>query len=161
LYSVLLRHHGHPVQKLQVIAILRDWSRMEAKRNRDYPQAQVVNVDIPLWEPEKALALMRERVILHQQARVTLPECSAEERWARSDVWAVMKANRKKAVKLFSVEDEALAFASTEKDYYVVHRQGMSVRCAEFCTALSFCTQGQGLVRNQRSMKENENVICA
>lgn len=146
-YSVLLRHHGHQVNKLQVIAILRDWSKLEARRNPDYPQAQVMNVDIPLWDPEKALKFMRERVILHQQARVELPECSAEDRWARPDVWAVMRCGRKRAVKLCTSKDEALTYAGSDKNLYVIHRKGTSVRCESYCSCLSFCTQGQQLIQ--------------
>jgi hypothetical protein len=163
LYSVLLRHHGYAVHQLQVVAFLRDWSKMEAKRNPDYPQAQVVNIPIPVWEPDKALAFMRERVILHQQARVTLPECSAEERWAKSDVWAVMKEGRKSAVKLCATEQDALEFAITDKKYYVVHRHGISVRCENYCPVSKFCLQGQQFIKPilKNSNQEDNNAIHA
>jgi hypothetical protein len=153
-YSALLRHHGHAVNKLQVIAILRDWSKLEAKRNKDYPQAQVVNIPIPLWDEDKALAFIRERVILHQQARLSLPECSPQERWQKPDVWAVMKVNRKSAVKLFSSREEAMAFASTSKDYSVVHRPGISTRCEAFCRVSKLCTQSLTLTQTQNNYGE-------
>jgi len=163
LYSVLLRHHGHHVSKLQIIAILRDWSKLEAARNPDYPQAQVVNIPLPLWEPEKSLAFMRERVILHQQARVTLPECSAKERWAKPDVWAVMKVGRKSAVKLCSTDREALELATTDKKYYVAHRPGLSIRCSAYCSIFKFCLQGQQLIKPilKNSNQEDNNAIHA
>jgi hypothetical protein len=161
LYAALLRHHGYAVNKLQVVAILRDWSKLEAKRNPNYPQAQVVNVNIPLWDPDKALAFMRDRVILHQQARVSLPECSAEERWARPDVYAVMKNGKKRAAKLCATVEEALALACTEKDYYVVRRPGINIRCEEYCALLPFCAQGKGLVQYQKPRKENDDAVCA
>jgi len=159
-YAVLLRHHGHEAKKLQVVAILRDWSKMEAKRNPDYPQAQVVNISIPLWEPDKAIAFMRERVILHQQARVKLPECTPEERWTRPDVWAVMKLGRKSAVKLCPNQTEALEMACTDKKLYVAHRPGMSVRCESYCGVLPFCTEGQKHIQSN-SHKENVDAIHA
>jgi hypothetical protein len=143
MYAVLLRHHGYQVKKLQVIAILRDWSKGEADRDPLYPQAQVVNIDIKLWEPEVALRFMRDRVILHKQAQVRLPECSAEDRWARPNVWAVMKSGRKTAVKLYSNEDEARAHAGFDKDLTVVLRPGESVRCKSYCRVAKFCTQYQ------------------
>lgn len=37
LYSVILRHYGHKVEKLQIIVLLRDWSKLEAKRDPHYP----------------------------------------------------------------------------------------------------------------------------
>jgi hypothetical protein len=141
LYSAILRHHGHKVEKLQVIALLRDWSKMEAQRDPTYPQIQLVNVNIKLWEPEKALAFMRERVILHKQARVTLPECSPQDRWAKPDIWAVMKKGRKTAVKLYLSENEAKAHVGFDRNLSVVHRAGKSVRCESYCSVSKFCTQ--------------------
>lgn len=143
LYAVILRHHGHKVEKLQIIAILRDWSKMEAERDLNYPQAQVVNINIPLWPAEKAEKYMRERVILHKQARVLLPHCSPEDRWARPDVWAVMKNGKKRAEKLYSTEAEARAHVGFDKSLYVIHRPGVSVRCKNYCPVSKFCKQYQ------------------
>lgn len=143
LYSVILRHHGHKVNKLQVIAILRDWSKMEAERDMNYPQAQVVNLDIALWPEAAAAKFMRDRVILHKQARISLPLCTSEDRWARPDVYAVMKIGRKTAVKLHSTEADARAHAGFDKTLYVQHRPGMSVRCKSYCAVSKFCTQYQ------------------
>lgn len=158
-YAVLLRHHGHQVNKLQIIAILRDWSKMEAERDPTYPQAQVVNLNIPLWSPEQAYKFLRERVILHQQARVTLPECSPEDRWARPDVFAVMKQGRKTAVKLYSNENEAKAHVGFDKSLYVQHRPGVSVRCQAYCPVSQFCDQYQStLTSSNRPTEEGSEV---
>lgn len=155
LYAVILRSQGHKVEKLQVIAILRDWSKMEADRDPLYPQAQVVNINIPLWDPDKAYKFMRERVILHQQAKLSLPECTPEDRWARPDVWAVMKVGRKTAVKLYSNENEAKAHVGFDKALSVVHRPGMSVRCKAYCSVSKFCSQYQKeLATSERPAEE-------
>lgn len=143
LYAVILRHHGYAVNKLQVIALLRDWSKMEAARDLTYPQASVVNINIKLWDPDRAYQFLRERIILHKQARVTLPECSSKDRWARPDVWAVMKIGRKTAVKLYPTENEARAHVGFDKNLFVIHRQGLSVRCKSYCPVSKFCTQYQ------------------
>lgn len=149
LYSVILRHHGHKVEKLQVVCILRDWSKREAERSPDYPQAQIVNIDIPVWGEEKARSFMRERVILHKMARLqplsALPDCTPKDRWASSDVWAVMKIGRKSAMPggLHTIEAEAIKHAATDKALYVQHRKGQSVRCKSYCRVAKFCTQWQ------------------
>jgi hypothetical protein len=144
LYSVILRHHGHVPKKLQVVVILRDWSKREAERDSNYPQAQVVNIDIPLWSDENAMKFMRERIILHKQAEIRLPECTPKERWAQSDIWAVMKPGRKSAVKLHSNPEDANRHASEiGQGHYVVHRVGQSVRCKSYCRVSKFCTQYQ------------------
>jgi hypothetical protein len=155
MYAVILRHHGHEVQKLQVVAILRDWSKGEAERDPYYPQAQVVNIDIKLWEPEAARIFMQNRVVLHQQAKLNLPECSPEDRWARPNVWAVMKEGRKTAVKLYDNEDAARAHVGFDKQLKVVLRPGASVRCQSYCRVSRFCAQYQAsLAQSDRPSDE-------
>jgi len=156
MYAALLRNHAYQVKELQIVAILRDWSKSEARRNPEYPQAQVVTIPISLWDSEKALSFMRDRVKLHQQAKNILPECSTEERWARADVYAVMRTGKKRAHKLFNSEHEALLFASSAKDLSVVRRPGLSVRCADYCSVLPFCSQGKALIENQTKEKGEE-----
>ena len=141
LYSVLLRHHGHDIKGLQIIALLRDWSKHEAQRDPTYPQAQVVNIEIPLWEPGAAEAFMRYRVIAHQRARLELPECGPKDRWQKDDVWAVMKPGRKSAVRLYPVEADAVRHVADEKGTFIVKRPGVSTRCELYCGVSKFCTQ--------------------
>jgi hypothetical protein len=147
-YAVLLRRHGHKVEKLQVVAMLRDWQRSRAQDDPTYPQSMVVNVDIPLWAPEIAEKYLRERVILHKQARLTgqWSPCTAKERWERGEKWAVKKIGGKVAVRggLFDSEAEAKAFVGFDKNLYVEHRPGVPGRCLNYCAVKSFCPQAQG-----------------
>lgn len=162
LYGVILRHHGHKVEKLQVITILRDWSKMEAARDPAYPQSQIVNVNITLWPNDIAVKFMRERIILHKQARLSLPECSPEDRWARPDVYAVMKVGRKTAVKLYSSENEAKAHVGFDRNLFVTHRPGVSVRCQAYCSVSKFCTQYQNsLAPSARPSEEASELQTA
>lgn len=148
LYAVLLRQHGHQVKRLQVVTILRDWSKMKASLEADYPQAQVVNIEIPLWPEGVAIEFMKERVILHQQASLeNLPLCTPAERWQREDVFAVMKIGRKSAVKLYDNENEALKHIEGLSDLSVVKRPGLSVRCREYCSVSQFCKQYQSSLK--------------
>lgn len=148
LYAVLLRQHGHQVKRLQVVTILRDWSKMKASLEADYPQAQVVNIEIPLWPEGVAIEFMKERVILHQQASLeNLPLCTPAERWQREDVFAVMKIGRKSAVKLYDNENEALKHIEGLSDLSLVKRPGLSVRCREYCSVSQFCKQYQSSLK--------------
>lgn len=142
LYAVILRAHGHQVKQLQVVSILRDWSKGEAQRNSDYPQAQIVNVNINLWTEERALKFMKERVILHQQASIeNLPLCTKEDRWARDDVFAVMKIGRKTAIKLYNNNNDAENHIKKgETGLYIQHRPGVNIRCESYCRVSKFCT---------------------
>jgi hypothetical protein len=140
LYALLLRHHGFTVDAAEVVVLIRDWRRAEALRyGPSYPQQQVAVIPIPLWEPDRAQAYLVERVRLHQAARVTLPLCTAEDRWQRPDVYAVMKAGRKSAVQLCDTEREATELAAADPRLSVVKRPGASVRCESYCAVAPFC----------------------
>ncbi|KKK98440.1 hypothetical protein LCGC14_2642760 [marine sediment metagenome] len=88
----------------------------------------------------------QEKVKLHQLARSgTYPECTAEERWARPDSWAVMKAGAKKAYRVFEEPALAEAMANSMAGYEVVFRPGEQVRCARYCPVMQFCSQAKDL----------------
>jgi hypothetical protein len=145
----LLRLHSFAPSRLQVVAILRDWSKGRARREPNYPQQGVAVLDVPLWSQEKAQAYIRERIRLHEAAEVELPECTSEERWARPDVYAVHKGTNKRASKLCATESEAIEYAASvdpeSKTYRVVHRPGASIRCADYCAVSEFCSQYQAM----------------
>lgn len=143
LYAVLLRHHGHVINKLEIVAILRDWSKRDAEKDPAYPQAQVVNVAINLWPAERAEAFLRQRVEMHEAATKELPLCSARDRWASDPVYAVMKEGRKTAVKLYATQAEADAHVGFDKSLKVVCRPGEDRRCRDYCRVNKFCSQYQ------------------
>lgn len=138
LLRLLAIRNGITVNSLRIIAILRDWSKMKAKTDSNYPQAQVVPVDIPVWSEEAAKAYLISRVAAHQND-MPLP-CTPMDRWQRDDVYAVMKEGRKSAVKLHSDETTAVAHASElGKAHTVVKRPGESIRCASYCSVAHGC----------------------
>jgi hypothetical protein len=117
-YAWLLRENGYDPQKLTVVAFLRDWSKLEAKRKPDYPQQQVMVIDVPMWPVVEAASYVRGRVGLHQIYRAKtqaggpadpMPgQCTPEERWERPTKWAVMKEGRKSALRVLDGEREAM-----------------------------------------------------
>lgn len=140
LYAQILRQNGHPVKQLQVLAIFRDWSKLEARRDGTYPQAQSMMFTIPLWESEKALSFLKERIALHEAAKFVLPECTGEDRWAKADVYAVMKEGRKSAVKLHDSEESASKHVmELGANHYIQKRHGMNTRCEAYCNVAKFC----------------------
>lgn len=140
-----------PFRKLQITAMCRDFSKLEALRYQDYPEAEILNLAVPLWPLDKARAYLRERVLLHQAARRVLPECTGPERWAKPDIYAVKKAGRQKAVNggLYTEREEAERHAARAADLSVEFRPGTSDRCRFYCDARQVCTQGQALVGDQ------------
>lgn len=85
IYATLLMHHGLPVEKVQVVALMRDWRPGEAKREKNYPEHQVAVIDLPLWDAWKRYEFLEERVWLHQEAEKTLALCTDSERWKQKN----------------------------------------------------------------------------
>lgn len=126
------------VKGLKIIALLRDHSMTQAKRDADYPQLPIVTVDIPMWDMEQAEDYMYERVALHQNAEPT--PCNDEERWLQPSVYALKKDGRKTAVKLYDIKEEADAAAEAAgKGHFVEHRPGEYRRCADYCNVAHEC----------------------
>lgn len=140
LLRLLAHENDIEIRGLRIIAILRDWSKVKAKMDSTYPQAQVVPVDIPLWPLERTRAYLHERVALHRLADP--PPCTDEERWKTDDVYAVMKVGRKTAVKLY---DDPIAanrhVVEAGAGHSVVKRAGGYRRCAEYCNVNHVCPQ--------------------
>lgn len=147
IYAHILRKNGKKVAKLQIVAILRDWSKNQYNREGDpYPAQQVVLLDVPIIPDEEVAEYIKERVLLHKEAASLpsdkLPECSKEDRWAKDDTWAIMKKGNKKAVRLCYNEDAAqMALESAGPGHYIQFRRGKSVRCKSYCAAAPFCQQ--------------------
>lgn len=160
-YAEILRQHGHPVNVAEIVGILRDWSKLEARRDANYPQTQVIVRNVPLWHPIKAQTFIRERVILHKQARVTLPLCNDEERWARPTKYAAMREGQVRAVKLFENEAEATEYVKQGKNLKVEVRPGELVRCSSYCQVSAFCTQYRDELKNEAPAKGGPQPVAS
>jgi hypothetical protein len=151
MYAHLLRENGFRVDELKIVAIYRDWSKLEAKRDGNYPQLGAETHDVSLWPAEEAKAFMEERVRLHQDAETALPFCDDEERWAKPDKYALMpNANSARARKLFDSRVAAFTWAKDPankvKDGWIVdHRVGANTRCENYCIVSEYCEQFQVL----------------
>jgi len=145
MYGHLLRENGFKVDGLKIVAIYRDWSKLEAKRDKNYPQLGAETHDVPLWSEDKARSFMEERVRLHQAAENDLPECDDSERWAKPDRFALMpNAKSVRARKLFDSEIDATTWAAANKmkpGFVVDHRKGANVRCENYCPVSEWCEQ--------------------
>jgi hypothetical protein len=145
------KSHGRNVTSLKIVAILRDWQRKQAEIKADYPQSQIVMVDIPVWTPEQQEAYITERVGLHQAAQKAVDTgepvayCTDQERWVRGESWALMKEGRKSAIKLYDNEEQAREDCSKSGGgHHVEHRRGSAVRCAgNYCLVSMWCRQWQ------------------
>ena len=156
LYAWLVeRVKGEKVAGLQIIGIVRDWSRREAALKDTYPQAPIVTLDIPLWSQEDREAFVKQRLSMHNEANFAavsglMPHCTSEEMWEKKTTYAVMKEGGKRAKKVFEIKEDAAVFAGQQKDsHYIETREGGRTRCESFCQASPFCKQYQTYLKDK------------
>jgi hypothetical protein len=138
----LARQNGMAVSKLQICAIMRDWAKSRSLQDGSYPSANVMVIDIPLWDDAVAEEYVYERVALHQEARNgNAILCTDDERWYSGDSWAVKKPTSKRAHRVYKTKEEAEA--NCPDSMIVEHRPGEYKRCQQYCEAAPWCAQWQ------------------
>jgi hypothetical protein len=137
-----------PIKSLQIIGILKDWSKREAERKPEYPQRNVAIVNIPLWTFEEQETFIKGRIAKHSAAEFALeteaelPECTPQEMWEKPPIWAVIKLGNTRAKSLH--ETEELADAALDElggDYEIQVRKGDRTRCKDYCLVNRWCKQ--------------------
>ena len=153
-YAYLIRKaKGLSVKKLQIVALLRDWQRRKAEEDINYPESPIAIIEIPLWSDSDQDTYIEERMRLHKEADfdnamdTEMSQCTSAEMWEKPTKYAVMKKNRKRAIKLHDDLDEATAMAeSLGQDHFVETRVGELTRCkSDWCGVSAFCTQWQNI----------------
>ena len=145
-YAWLLQQSGLEVKKCRFVALLKDHSKTKAKNDSSYPQSPVFiyEFDVTAADMEETaariLAKVQEIESAYKLDDDAIEPCSAEERWADGEKWAVMKNGRKTAIKLFDNSADADAMAGEMGNaYYVEHRPAISRKCGEYCNCKDFC----------------------
>jgi hypothetical protein len=153
LYRMLAEANGFHVGRLRLVLLLRDWSVLAAKRDPEFPQKQVVVLDAPLMDLDTLTKWTHSQIERHMEAQQGLdqhdqshlPECTADERWAKPAKYAVMKEGRKSALRLLDSEQEAVDWMFKNEKLSVkstiVHRPGENTRCENYCSVNQWCEQ--------------------
>ena len=68
IYAALHRQAGLEVEGLEIVAILRDFSKRDADKKPDYPQLPIICLPIPLWTYDAQMEYIAGRVALHEDA---------------------------------------------------------------------------------------------
>lgn len=140
-YRWLAKHYGVNIEKLQIVAIYRDWSKSKASREADFPQSQVQVFDIQCWSFDTTEAFIKNRIHVHELAKECLPECTPDEMWERPATFAVKKQGAKRAIKLHPTWEEAAKHARQNMDYAIETRPAVRPRCEDYCPVADFCEQ--------------------
>lgn len=144
---LLCAENGIAVNKIQYVALYRDWSQMAAQRKSDYPEKQIEVFSLPKWPLEESLAFVSERIALHEAAKIKLPLCSDEERWAKPEKWALKQKGRKKALKLYDTEGQATVAMTNDKLQKIEHRPSEQTRCLFYCPVSTKCQQFREMIK--------------
>ena len=146
---------GEKVAGLQIIGIVRDWSRREATLKETYPQSPIVTLEIPLWDYKDREEFVRRRLTLHNEANFAavsgeMPQCTSEEMWEKPTTYAIMKAGGVRAKKVCNTLSEAETLVVTKyPDHHIETREGGRTRCESFCQAAPFCNQYQKYLKEK------------
>lgn len=147
-YAYLVeKEKGLKPHHLRCCALLRDWTRSESARIKDYPPSPIHVVPLRLWSFKERERFVHERVRLLQQARRefdldgVLPPCTDAEMWARPASWAILKKGGKRASKVLYSEAQAIQYSERPGDWVIEHRPGERIRCAHHCEVSEFCPQ--------------------
>lgn len=147
------------IKKGQIIAILRDHRKGEARSSTDYP-AQVETVQFDLTDlsgvTERIVSKLSEVDSCEYMADEDLPMCSEEERWARSGGWAVMKKNRKSALRVLQTEEQAKQWKEEHGGDFIERRIPYSTKCEEYCSAAPWCSYYRELHKNDNGTPVEE-----
>ena len=134
------------VTDLGIVAIIRDWSRRDAARNPDYPQAPVKEIPIKIWPYQDREAFIKERISHHSacefamETNESLPECTPEEMWEKPTTYALKKKGGVRAIKVYETQEEAEK-ACDPKVHEIEVRLGSRTRCESFCPVNTYCQQ--------------------
>lgn len=159
IYCWMLRKLGFEANRGTIIMFLRDWSKLKANHEKDYPQHQVQRAT---WEFGKedltdasAHVLSWFTDVMEQEHLPDdqLTPCSPEQRWHKDDKWAIKKKGRKSAIRVLGSEEEAKAYAEQHgidlesPTYSVEYRPGEDTKCKEYCPVKGFCPYYQALMK--------------
>ena len=153
IYAYILRTLGIEIEKIQVLAFFRDWSKGRMKTTKDYPKQQIMLIDIEVWTDYECRSFIQERIYAHKQNEDGNIPCTPDEMWADSDTWAVKVDKIKKAHRVYTTENEAdvemklQQLKNPKKEYWVEERKGSRKRCNDYCPVADFCKQNQAYLK--------------
>ena len=145
IYSYMLQSIGFPVEKAEIIALMKDHSKSQAKIKADYPKQPVRKITFTFTEKDFA----EIESWLHQRFEEIakaeklpddeLPLCTPEERFNSGDKFAVMRKGRKTALRVLDSYEKAEEWMEYNGGDYIEVRKGEDKKCQDYCSVCEFC----------------------
>jgi hypothetical protein len=155
-YRLLAELNGHTIKTIEIVAIIRDWTRASATRDPSYPQSAVVTIPVNMWDYHDTWRFVEGRISDHSSEN--LPECSDEEMWANPPTFAVYGftksgEKKKRATRVFDSLLDADIFGMEIGNGIVESRSGRRARCeGNYCGVADKCVQFAEYKAKQEAM---------
>lgn len=145
IYAYMIRRFGFWADNAEIIAIMKDHSKRDAKIKPDYPQFPVKKISFKFTEQDftEIEEWLKSRFAEIAEAEKLpddeLPLCTPEERFNSGDKFAVMKNGRKTAMRVLDSMEEAELWMADNGGDSIEIRKGEDKKCKEYCSACEFC----------------------
>lgn len=144
---------GLHIDRLEVFAWFKDWSKENTLRDHQYPRKGFEVIKIPTWTLEKAKLYVEDRVRVHQAAALLatdhLPLCTEEERWQKAGEFAVMVGKEKRSRRNVGSKTDALQWMAENLNpsdltkARIDGRPSEPKRCRLYCPVRFDCDYGK------------------
>lgn len=162
----ILRQNNIYPEIIQNIALLKDWKARKARFTKEeYPTSAINVMPLPMWSVGQAQDYINKRVEKHRAEAADPPVCNKKERWQRDASFAVMRTDRKRAMRLYQNRDQAeaamlqamkIAPPGDAKKFYIETRNAEPVRCLDFCSVQLQCDFGLDAEAKWKEKHEGE-----
>jgi hypothetical protein len=132
---MIWKKHGLIMDKLQILAVFKDFKEREAEKSSDYPPVPLMLMPIPVWTMEDTEKFIKDRI----KAHIDIAPCNDKERYKTNDTYAVMKKGRKSALRVLDSMEEAELWKGANGGDSIDHRIGEYKRCKSYCSVSKFC----------------------
>ena len=152
--AYLLELAGYKVDKLEIVFMFKDFMKIKAETDSNYPNCEILRYKINKWDTQKTIDFMQQKImeVIECEKLIDddLPICTDKERWHKDDKYAVKKKDRKSAIRVLDSESEANDYIINKKlddKHYIDYRKGEDTKCMNYCDVNIFCPHYKKLIK--------------
>ena len=156
IYAYMISRFGFDVENAEIVALMKDHSKRDAKIKDNYPPLPVQKItfhftaedfiEIEEWLKSRFAEIAEAEKLPDDE----LPLCTPEERFNSGDKYAVMKKGRKTAMRVLDSMEEAEKWMADNGGDFIETRKGEDKKCKDYCSVCQFCNYYKEEVQNER-----------